>query len=152
MKTAVAERQAASAGTRGYSWKPGGGGPGQWHPGAAKPLFLGQSKAAQEVGLSMLSALSVASVWSSVCPSYFTFSTFASQPAARQRALTTCWIGFGLSSAAAASIWFIFGEFVPALVAEGTALALLGISLHAIMSKPPEGVPAMEKQASAVQP
>jgi hypothetical protein len=149
MKTALAERK-TPAGMHGHSWKPGAAA-SRWHPGAARPPFLGQSQAAQEVGLSMLSALSVASVWSSVCPSYFTFSTFASQPAARQRALTTCWIGFGLSSLAAVSIWFIFGEFVPALVAEGTALALLGISLHAINSKPPEGVPPMEKQQAVAQ-
>lgn len=134
------------------AWTPAAAhGPGPWRPGAmnGSVLGLGRSRTSQEIGLAVLSALSVASVWSSVCPSYFTFATFASQPEARNRAVTTCWIGFGLSTAAAAAIYFVFDEIVPAIVAEVTAVALLGISMYAIHGEPPKGVPAMEKQSAA---
>lgn len=111
---------------------------------------LSGAKSKETIGIAILSALSITSVWSSICPSYFTFSTFASRPEARDRAMTTCWIGFGLSTAAAAAIYFVFDELVPAIVAEATAVALLGISMHAINSPPPETIPPMERQSEAV--
>lgn len=100
----------------------------------------------ESVGLAILSALSITSVWSAVCPSYFTLSTFGSQPEARERATKGCWIGFGLSSATAAAIYFVFDELLPAVVAEATAVALLGISLYAINSEAPKEIPPIEKQ------
>jgi hypothetical protein len=63
--------------------------------------------------------------------------------------MTGCWIGFGLSSATAAAIYFVFGEPLPALVAEATAIALLGISYWAIYSEPPTDTAAMEMQPEA---
>lgn len=98
------------------------------------------------MGLAVLSALSVAGLWSGVCPSYFTHRTFASKPEAKDKAIEGCWIGFGLSTAAAVAIYFVFDELVPALVAEGTAIALLGISLYALRQPPLDTVSAIEQQ------
>jgi hypothetical protein len=114
------------------SWKPAGLG----NPGGTK----------EAVGLAILSALSITSVWSAVCPSYFTLATFGSQPEARVRATKGCWIGFALSTATAAAIYLVFDELLPALVAEATAAALLGISLYAINSETPATIPPIERQ------
>lgn len=122
-----------------HSWKPS--------------PFIGQakSKTKEDIGLAILSALSITSVWSSVCPSYFTFASFASRPEARSRAMTTCWIGFGLSTATAAAIYFVFDQLVPAIVAEVTAIALLGISMHAINSETPVTIPPIEQQSEPIR-
>jgi len=117
------------------------------HFNSWKPAGLGNpGKTTEEVGLAILSALSITSVWSAVCPSYFTLATFGSQPEARVRATKGCWIGFALSTATAAAIFLVFDELLPALVAEATAAALLGISLYAINSETPKTVPPIEQQ------
>lgn len=124
------------------SWVPANRRP-EWRPALGAHV---KGKSTQEVGLAILSALSITSVWSSVCPSYFTFKTFGTQPEARPRAEQTCWIGFALSTATAGAIWLVFDEFIPALVAEATAIALLGISMYAIRSEAPKTIPPIEKQ------
>lgn len=112
-----------------------------------RPARMGaQGGTKESVGLAILSALSITSVWSSVCPSFFTLATFGSQPEARRLASKGCWIGFGLSSATAAAIYFVFDEMLPAIVAEATAVALLGISLYAINSEAPKTIPPIERQ------
>lgn len=114
---------------------------------ARRRVQMGAKGSAKEtVGLAILSALSITSVWSAVCPSFFTLATFGSQPEARARATKGCWIGFALSSATAAAIYVVFDELLPALVAEATAAALLGISLYAINSESPRGIPPIEQQ------
>jgi hypothetical protein len=127
----------------------------EWSPGFTArgasyrrlPFQLGNPGDAKEaLGLAILSALSITSVWSSVCPSFFTLATFGSQPEARDRATKGCLIGFGLSTATAAAIYLVFDEIVPAIIAEVTAVALLGISLYAIHSEPPKTIPPMEQQ------
>jgi hypothetical protein len=119
----------------------------RYRPPSWRPAGLGKPGGTKEaVGLAILSALSITSVWSAVCPSYFTLATFGSQPEARARAKKGCWIGFGLSTATAAAIYLVFDELLPALVAEATAAALLGISLYAIDSEPPKMVPPIERQ------
>jgi hypothetical protein len=100
----------------------------------------------QNLGIAVLSALSIAGLHSAVCPSYFTMKTFASQPEARERAMEGLWISLGLSTLASASLYFIFNEWLPAIVAEATALALFGISVKAIQSAPPTTIPPIEKQ------
>lgn len=124
------------------SWVPANG-RDAWRPALGAHI---KGKSSQEVGLAILSALSITSVWSAVCPSFFTFQTFGTQPEARPRAQKTCWIGFALSSATAGAIWLVFDEILPALVAEATALALLGISMYAINSEAPKTIPPIEKQ------
>lgn len=119
-----------------------------WRPKNFSPR-IGDIKTKEKIGLGILSALSVTSVWSSVAPSFFTLATFASRPEARERALKTIWIAFGLSTATAAAIYFVFDELIPAVIAEGMAAALWGISMHAINSPAPETVAPMERQPEA---
>jgi hypothetical protein len=137
-KTSRLGKSAEHAKHRFPSWKPAGLG----NPGGTK----------EAVGLAILSALSITSVWSAVCPSYFTLATFGSQPEARVRATKGCWIGFALSTATAAAIYLVFDELLPALVAEATAAALLGISLYAINSETPATIPPIERQQENVLP
>lgn len=127
-----------------------------WRPGSSYRQALRPSLGAcggtkESVGLAILSALSITSVWSAVCPSYFTMATFASRPEARERAKKGCVIGLGLSTATAAAIYFVFDDLMSALVAEGMALALFGISLHAIHSEPPTDTLPMAEQPEVSQ-
>lgn len=124
-------------------------GRGTWKPSFAGPrasmgAFSRGDK--QNLGIAVLSALSIAGLHSAVCPSYFTMKTFASQPEARERAMEGLWISLGLSTVAAGSLYWIFDEWLPAIVAEATALALFGISVAAIRSQPPVGIPPIEQQ------
>lgn len=121
-----------------------------WRPW--RPVELGNPGAKETVGLAILSALSITSVWSAVCPSFFTLATFGSQPEARARATKGCWIGFGLSTLTAGAIFLVFDELLPAVVAEVTAAALLGISLYAINSETPRTVPPIEQQQQQQRP
>jgi hypothetical protein len=130
----LAQRPRQSGWDRGHSWK----------PGAVRLGAQGSTK--ETVGLAILSALSITSVWSAVCPSWFTLATFGSQPEARERATKGCWIGFGLSTATAAAIYFVFDEALPAIMAEATAIALLGISMYAIGSESPRTIPPIDRQ------
>src|SRR6188508_13182 len=70
----------------------------------------------QSLGIAVLSALSIAGLHSAVCPSYFTMKTFASQPEARERAMEGLWISLGLSTLASGAIYFIFDEWLPAII------------------------------------
>jgi hypothetical protein len=108
----------------------------------------------QMMGIAILSALSVAGLHSAICPSYFTQRTFASQPEAKSYAIEGLWISLGVSTLASAGLYFVFDKWLPAIVAEATALALFGIGILAVQSKPAVTVPPMEKQAAAqpVQP
>lgn len=109
--------------------------------------MLGNPGHAEErLGIAVLSALSIASVHSSICPSYFTMATFASQPEARSRAMDGLWISLGLSTLAAGAIYMVWKDIAAALVGEATAIALFGIGVYAINKKPPEGIPPIEKQ------
>lgn len=100
----------------------------------------------QNLGIAVLSALSIAGLHSAVCPSYFTLKTFASQPEARERAMEGLWISLGLSTIASGALYLIFDEWLPAIVSQATALALFGISVKAINSPPPTTIPPIEKQ------
>lgn len=100
----------------------------------------------QNLGIAVLSALSIAGLHSAVCPSYFTMKTFASQPEARERAMEGLWISLGLSTIASGALYLIFDEWLPAIVSQATALALFGISMKAINSPPPSTIPPIEQQ------
>lgn len=127
----------------GSSWQPYQKGLG----GNRMSPMMGLSKDdKQMMGVAVLSALSIAGLHSAVCPSYFTMKTFASQPEARERAMEGLWISLGLSTLASGALYFIFDAWLPAIVAEATALALFGISVAAINSPPPKGIPPIEQQ------
>lgn len=122
-------------------WKP----TSKYNP-SWRPSLAGQPRTKESVGLAILSALSITSVWSAVCPSYFTLASFAARPEARERAKKGCLIGLGLSTATAAAIYFVFDDLMSALVAEGMALALYGISIAAINSDSPTDTLPMQSQ------
>jgi hypothetical protein len=144
---------------RNAGWEPfmaGAMGMSRWQPGAAKMAGprLGQSfgmtaEQRQMMGIAILSALSIAGLHSAVCPSYFTMKTFASQPEAKSRAMEGLWISLGISSVASLGLYFVFDRWLPAIVAEATAVALFGIGVWAVNSQPPDTIPPMEKQAAA---
>jgi len=131
-------------------WQPGGGRIG----GSRGPSMGMNEESRQMMGIAILSALSVAGLHSAICPSYFTQRTFASQPEAKSYAIEGLWISLGVSTLASAGLYFVFDKWLPAIVAEATALALFGIGILAVQSKPAVTVPPMEKQAAAqpVQP
>lgn len=121
--------------SNGRSWR---------HPAMGNP-----GKAEEDLGLAVLTALSIAGLHSAVCPSYFTLVTFASQPEARSRALEGLWISLGLSSIASVAIYGVWRNLAAAITAEVTTLALFGIGLYAINKPPPKGIPPIEKQQTS---
>lgn len=132
------------------SWQPhrgGLGGPGI-RPQMGAVLDREQR---QMMGLAIMSALSIAGLHSAICPSYFTMKTFASQPEARSRAMEGLWISLAVSTVASGALYLVFENWLPAIVAEATALALFGISVAAINSNPPVGIPPIEQQQTAVE-
>ena len=103
------------------------------------------------LGLSILSALSIAGIHSAVNPSYFTLRSFAAQPQAKGAAQEGLWIGLGLSSAASVAIGLVFDEWTAAIVSEATAILLFGVGMYAVNSPPLITIPPINNQP-AVQP
>lgn len=120
----------------------------RWAPHYSMMGKSGREKT-ETLGVAILSALSITSVWSAVCPSYFTLKSFASRPEARGRAMSGCWIGLGMCTATAGAIWMVFKEPAAAIVAEATAIALFAISFFAIHGDSPSDVAAMDQQPEA---
>ncbi len=106
----------------------------------------GSPQKSEELGIAVLTALSIAGLHSAVCPSYFTMVTFGSQPEARTRAMDGLWISLGLSTIASLAIYGVWKDMTVALVGEATAVALFGIGVYAISKEPPKTVPPIEKQ------
>lgn len=103
---------------------------------------------AELLGISILSALSIAGIHSAINPSVFTFLTFASKPEARGRALKGLWIGLGASTVASGAIYMVFKEWLPAIISEVTAIALFGIGVWAINQPPTVTIPSIENQGT----
>lgn len=129
----------------------------RWQPAAFSDGMrsrMGQSfgmtaEQRQMMGIAILSALSIAGLHSAICPSYFTQRTFASQPEARGYAMEGLWISLGVSTLASGALYFVFEKWLPAIVAELTAIALFGIGVWAVNSKPAQSIPPMEQQPAA---
>lgn len=127
-------------------WKPayaGLGGRGTFRPMMGAVM---DKEGRQEMGLAILAALSISGLHAAICPSWFTMASFASQPEAQARAMKGLWISLGASTLASVGLYFVFDKWLPAIVGEATALALFGIGVWAINSKPPETIPPIEKQ------
>lgn len=131
----------------------------RWTPHAASqmkrwnPPKLGNPGQLEErLAVSVLAALSIAGIHSSINPSIFTFLSFATKPEARSRAMTGLWIGLGASTLASGAIWIIFKDSLPAIISEATAIALFGAGVWAINQKPTDAIPAIEQQAEAPGP
>lgn len=100
----------------------------------------------ENLGIAVLTSLSIAGLHSAVCPSYFTMVTFGSQPEAKSRAMDGLWISLGLSTIASIAIYGVWKNLAAAIVGEATALALFGIGVYAIRKEPPKTIPPIEKQ------
>jgi hypothetical protein len=89
---------------------------------------------ASELGLAVLSALSIAGIHSAINPSFFTLKAFAKKPEERANAIQGLWIGLGLGTAASVAIYAVFRRLIPAIISEASALALFGIGMAAVKS------------------
>lgn len=107
---------------------------------------------AELLGLSILSALSIAGVHSAINPSLFTLMSFATKPEARERAMKGLWIGLGASTIASGAIWLVFGEWLPAIISEITAVGLFGAGVWAVNQKPSDAIPQIQEQGTDVGP
>lgn len=129
-----------SSGNKMYPWRPAGSGPSMGAPMKESVL-----------GLSILSALSIAGIHSAVNPSYFTLRSFAAQPQARGAAQEGLWIGLGLSSFASVAIGMVFDEWIPAIISEATAILLFGVGMYAVNSPPLITIPPINNQPGVQQ-
>lgn len=123
-----------------------------WRPTPYRPSMgsydgMGEdSNGNKALGLALLSATTVFSAFAAFNPSTFTLLSFASQPAARDRALPGIWLGLGASLLGSAAIGLAFSEWAPAIAGGVTGLALFGVSMWAINHEPAVGIPAIENQ------
>lgn len=128
-----------SQGNKLFPWRPAGG------------SSMGNPMKESVLGLSILSALSIAGIHSAVNPSYFTLRSFAAQPQAKGAAQEGLWIGLGLSTAASVAIGMVFDEWVPAIISQATAILLFGVGMYAVNSPPLITMPPINNQPG-VQP
>lgn len=98
------------------------------------------------LGLSVLSALSIAGIHSAVNPSYFTLRSFAAQPQAKAAATEGLWIGLALGIAGSVGVGLVFDEWTPAVVSALVAAGLFGVGIYAINQPPLPTVPPIEQQ------
>ena len=128
-----------SSGNKLFPWRPAGG------------SSMGNPLKESVLGLSILSALSIAGIHSAVNPSYFTLRSFAAQPQAKGAAQEGLWIGLGLSTAASVAIGMVFDEWIPAIISQATAILLFGVGMYAVNSPPLITMPPIQNQPN-VQP
>jgi hypothetical protein len=152
-------REKRETGMKGSSrpWSPsvrGGGCPGSgnklfpWRPAGSS---MGNPMRESVLGLSILSALSIAGIHSAVNPSYFTLRSFAAQPQAKGAAQEGLWIGLGLSTAASVAIGLVFDEWIPAIISQATAVLLFGVGMYAVNSPPLITIPPIQSQPGVQQ-
>lgn len=116
-----------------------------------KPSHMGQKGMDDNLlGLSILSALSIAGIHSAVNPSYFTLRSFAAQPQAKAAAKEGLWIGLGLGLAGSVGIGMVFDEWTPAIISALVAAGLFGVGLYAVNSPPIPTMPPIQNQTVTV--
>lgn len=106
---------------------------------------------AAEMGLAILSGLSVAGLHSAVNPSLYTLRTFASRPSERSAAMDGLWIGLGLGLLTSVGIGLVFKRWIPAVVSGATAMALFGLGVHAVHAEAPPVSTMQEKRNEQVR-
>lgn len=104
------------------------------------------------MGISILSALSIAGIHSAVNPSYFTLRSFASKPEARKVATEGLWIGLGLGLLGSFALYKVFNRAVPAIVSAATAAGLFGVGLYAVNAPELTSMPSIQNQSTGAQP
>lgn len=132
-KTAL--RGCPSTGSKLYPWAPAGA-----------RSHLGNPMKESILGLSVLSALSIAGIHSAVNPSYFTLRSFAAQPQARKAAEEGLWIGLALGVMGSAGVGLVFDEWTPAIVSVLVAAGLFGVGMYAVNSPPIPTMPPIQQQ------
>lgn len=120
-----------------------------WTPASARPT-MGNPMKESILGLSVLSALSIAGIHSAVNPSYFTLRSFAAQPQARGAAKEGLWIGLALGVLGSAGVGLVFDEWTPAVVSAFVALGLFGVGMYAVNAPPIPTMPAIQNQTQEV--
>jgi hypothetical protein len=120
-----------------------------WAP-AGMRSHLGNPMKESILGLSVLSALSIAGIHSAVNPSYFTLRSFAAQPQAKAAAKEGLWIGLALGVAGSAGVGLVFDEWTPALVSALVALGLFGVGMYAISQPPIPTMPPINQQTQEI--
>lgn len=118
--------------------------------GMRRPMLGNPGNTEERLAISVLSALSIAGIHSAINPSVFTLLSFASKPEAQGRAMKGLWIGLGASTVASVAIYFIFKDWMPAILSEVTALGLFGTGVWAVNQPPASDVPAIQNQAQVV--
>lgn len=121
-------------GSKLYPWKPRN--------------MMGQTHDESVLGLSILSALSIAGIHSAVNPSYFTLRSFAAQPQARAAATEGLWIGLGLGVLGSAGVGLVFKEWTPAIISGLVAVGLFGVGMYAISQPPLPTMPPIQSQST----
>lgn len=120
-----------------------------WAPAGARSQ-MGNPMKESILGLSVLSALSIAGIHSAVNPSYFTLRSFAAQPQARVAAKEGLWIGLALGVAGSAGVGLVFDEWTPAIVSTLVALGLFGVGMYAINQPPIPTMPPINQQTQEI--
>lgn len=100
----------------------------------------------KDLGLAVLTALSIAGIHSAVNPSLFTLRSFAARPEARAAAVQGLWIGLGASIVASGAILFVFDGWVPAAVGAATGVGLFLVGMWAVHSPPLPTMPLIQEQ------
>lgn len=116
-----------------------------WSPGRPR---MGDPMNESILGLSILSALSIAGIHSAVNPSYFTLRSFAAQPEARAAAREGLWIGLVLGLAGSAGIGLVFDEWTPAIISGLVAAGLFGVGMYAVSRPPLATMPPIQSQGT----
>lgn len=137
----------ASAGSRSRTMIAGRGRTLPWRSG---PMLGNPGHTEERLAISVLSALSIAGIHSAINPSVFTLLSFASKPEAQGRAMKGLWIGLGASTLASAAIYFIFKDWMPAILSEVTAIGLFGTGVWAVHQPPAADVPQIQNQTQVV--
>lgn len=119
-------------------------------PWRAGPMLGDAGDTGDRLAIAVLSALSIAGIHSAINPSVFTLLSFASKPEAQARAMKGLWIGLGASTLASGAIYYIFKDWMPAILSEVTAIALFGTGVWAVNQPPAKDVPAIQNQAQVV--
>lgn len=131
----VALKGCPSTGSKLYPWAP-----------ASVRSKMGDPMKESILGLSVLSALSIAGIHSAVNPSYFTLRSFAAQPQARKAAEEGLWIGLALGIMGSAGVGLVFDEWTPAIVSALVAAGLFGVGMYAVNSPPIATMPPIQQQ------
>jgi hypothetical protein len=110
-------------------------------PCKEKSSWMGEGKfanGATDIGLSLMSATTIFSVWSAISPSYATYKSFFSRtPEERSIALQTLLLSLGASTLSSLGIYLVFKRIIPAIAGQVSALGLFGLGMYAINSTPP---------------